>query len=54
MLECFDCDGQELHMPYLCKVEQADAKQRDGMSNSETEMCITWKLLPLKMGRASH
>ena len=30
-----------LHIPYRCKIEQPDTRQRSGI-NSETEMCM-WK-----------
>ena len=53
-----------LYIPYRCKIEQPDALQHNGMTNSDTEMCkwycgfllikSSWKLLALKVGSASH
>ena len=42
----FDCNmGKKLrivHIPYRCNIEQPDTRQHNGMTNSETEMCM-WK-----------
>ena len=44
-----------LHIPYRFKIEQPDARQRNGIKNSETEACgsnfvkIIWKPFSLKM-----
>ena len=50
------------HMLYSCKVEQPDACQYIGVINFEENVHveiksfvnITWKLLPLKIGREPH
>ena len=61
--------SQELYVfiiPYKSKVEQPGALQHNGMTNSETEMCMwkydckessvksTWKQLLLKMESTLH
>ena len=33
---------KSLHIPYKCKIEQLDALYHNGMTNSETEICM-WK-----------
>ena len=33
-------NGKFLHIPYRCKIEQPDTRQSNGITNSETEMCI--------------
>ena len=37
-----NCINIYIYSPYRCKVEQPDALQHNGMTNSEMEMCI-WK-----------
>ena len=45
MVELRNGDVVRTVIPYRCKVQQLDALQHNGMTDSESEMCICWEHL---------